>query len=872
KKENWGGDAKPYRDKISAANEAMEAFQNRAMEQVLRRLAIEVARFTIQSARERAAEGRLEFHDLLVLARQLLRDHPRARAELRNRYALLLLDEFQDTDPIQIELAVLLASSMGDPDDAGEIADDPAARPWHDVPVDPGCLFVVGDPKQSIYRFRRADLNLFLEARRSLAEDDPVALVQNFRTVPSILSWVNKVFGKIIGADDSVDGAPAIPIDYVALEAFREDGPRIDHRPVILGGVHPDPKVRADELRMVEAGTVALAIAEIRAEPGKWQVYDEDDEQWRNPRLSDIAILIPTRASLRFLQQALDEVDVPSRADTGVLLYDQPEIRSVLAVLTAIVDPADQIAVVAALRSPLFACGDDDLYRWKSAHGSWDYRQAGPDVLGPDHVVARAMGSLQAWHGERWWLEPSELINRIYEERKAFALAFADSRPRDAWRRLRYLLDQARAFQEAKGGDLRDFLAWAALQGADGARAHEPTLPEADDDAVRIMTIHGAKGLEFPITVVSGLTTVHRSRSQGVQVLWPDDGGEPRFKSGSRAGSTQFEELADLEGAMNADEKNRLLYVACTRARDHLLVSGFHKEGSESHGQRISALSQDLLGAVARSYEAPVMIPPGPPVQLAMPDTGDTVEARADFIADRESLLRDQSVVRSLSATAIARQAQGAADGEEGDGEETGAKAATDYSLEPGDGQTVWRRGRAGTAIGRAVHGVLQALSFADPGRCEALARAQAHAESVPWAADQIAATVRQALTSPILQAAVHAPRSFKELFVSMPLGDVVVEGYVDLLVESEQGLIVVDYKTDAVASEAEVDAKMAHYRLQGATYALAVAQTTGRPVIDCVFVFAGPNQVFERRVTDLDDAMAQVRSIAEASGASVSV
>ena len=168
----------------------------------------------LDSADQRRSEGRLEFHDLLVLSRRLLRQSAPVRAALQQEYPRLLLDEFQDTDPIQIELAVRIAAGL-----------DGDAEDWQDITVPPGSLFVVGDPKQSIYRFRRADIRTFLQAEESF--DERVELTTNFRTVGPILGWVNEIFGVLI--QPVPDAQPA----YLPLATWRSDAGRgsIGHRP-----------------------------------------------------------------------------------------------------------------------------------------------------------------------------------------------------------------------------------------------------------------------------------------------------------------------------------------------------------------------------------------------------------------------------------------------------------------------------------------------------------------------------------------------------------------------------------------------------------------------------------------------------------------
>ncbi len=230
------------------------------------------------------------------------------------------------------------------------------------------------------------------------------------------------------------------------------------------------------------------------------------------------------------------------------------------------------------------------------------------------------MAHLRSLWEQRWWLSPATLLDRVLRERRAFLLACGDPRPVEVWRRLRFLLDQARSFEESNGGDLRAFLDWAALQNADGARVHEPLLPETDEDALQILTVHGSKGLEFPITILSGMTTQAGGNRQGVSVLWGDT-GPPEVKLRSGIATSEHQPRADLEAEMGEHEKLRLLYVAATRARDHLLVSGHHKAGpknigvtyatrlaafSAEHDDLISDLDVDALRRTDQASNGPV--------------------------------------------------------------------------------------------------------------------------------------------------------------------------------------------------------------------------------------------------------------------------
>ena len=540
------------------------------------RLGSAIRAFTLESARARQREGQLEFHDLLVLARALLRDPdhgPAVRATLHERYDRLLLDEFQDTDPIQIELAVRIAAA--DPRRAAA-----GTERWDRVDVAPGHLFVVGDPKQSIYRFRRADIATFLRAAERFGPEGGgvVELTANFRTVSPIIDWVNHTFAALMGEGDDVALPHGSQPDYLPLVATRAaaaTGPTVS----ILGRQEHPKGTLADEIRTAEAGDVASAITRVIDEG--WDVSDEQGG-WRPARLGDITVLVPARTSLPFLEEALDDAGIAFRAETSSLVYASRAVRDLLMVLRAIDDPTNTLHIVSALRTPLLACGDDDLFRFKwERRGRWSYLADQPDTVPLDDPVRAALAYLRSLYEERIWLAPSELLGRITQDRRALELGFAEGRPRDVWRRLRFVTDQARAWSEATGGNLRQYLHWVTAQTAEGARVAESILPESDDDAVRILTIHGAKGLEFPVTIVSGMSTAPSNRSAPAEVVFPDTGNPDAdtvgYKFGGKVTTNEYVEWAPIDEQMGLHERIRLLYVACTRARDHLIMSVHRK-------------------------------------------------------------------------------------------------------------------------------------------------------------------------------------------------------------------------------------------------------------------------------------------------------
>ncbi len=782
--------------------------------------------FVLQYAGERRASGELEFNDLLVLARDLLRDNETVRTRLHERYARLLIDEFQDTDPVQIELATLLAT-VAPPNGDG----------WDELKVPDGRLFFVGDPKQSIYRFRSADIELYQRAQLRFGQH-PRRLTLNFRSGPGIIDWVNEMFEALFAP---VPGGSAEQVEYIALTAGAgtDDLPGEPIR--LLGGVHDADGQKVGATRRIEAAEIARAIRTIRYE--QWLVRDQHANNARRPaRFADITVLLPTRTSLAVLERALEDAGVPFRVESQSLLYATQEVRDLTSVLAAIDDPTDEVAVVAALRSPAFACSDRALAEWAGAEGKWDYQRRLP-ALPDDHPVMESMAALRVLHDARWFESVSSIVERVIHERRLFEVAFARRRPREMWQRLRFVQERARAFVDSGGTTLRQFVTWLRAQAESGSRVVESVVPESDDDAVRIMTIHAAKGLEFPIVILAGLNT--KPQNSASAVIWDKD-GVPQVRVGVKDAyfdTPGYAAAKVRELAMDRLEKDRLLYVAATRARDHLVVSLHHKAKTQCHAARLHQLCADTERWVPLQFE---QAEPG--ALRAAPLFDDSPAGREMWLHEREERLQSTRRAPVFAATTIARDAREAA-------------VLESEKAEPVDDEAPWRRGRAGTSIGRAVHAVLQSIDLARPGDSLAeTARAQAVAEGIAGSDEEIGLLVRAALGSHAVQAALASGKYWREVFVASPIGEATIEGFIDLLYEGPDGLVVVDYKTDALRTDEERDTALAKYRLQGAAYAAAVQAALQRDVARCTFVFVTKAGPFERDIEDLPAAIREVR------------
>ena len=910
-KGNWSKPGSPY--DVTAARAALRAVRDAAVEvrrsvvaEVLTHYRYLIAEFVLDRVAERQQAGELAFHDLLVLARRLLRNHAVVHRHLHQTYTRILLDEFQDTDPIQIELAVLLASTPRY--DAGSVND----ASWEDLAgkLPPGRLVVVGDPKQSIYRFRRADIEVYSAAEAALV-DEPVELATNFRSVPGIVEWVNAFFGEVIGdgaVDRAVDGADGSgPSDvaplrsqppYRRLLAHRNPDPNRDTPVMVVGGEHPKG-TKVGDIREQEAADIASLICQAMDE--EWKV--ERNGSWLPLRLSDIAVLIPSRLSLPALESAFEEANLPFRPETSSLVYATQEVRDVLAAVRAVVEPENTIAVVASLRSNLFAINDEELLRWHLAGGRWDYR-SGTDGVDLDSLtggggagdgaaagpVADAFAVLNGWHQRRWWCQAPELIDEIIRSRRLRETALAESRPRDRWRRYRFLAEQARQFAATTHGDLHDFVAWAEIQASDLARVTEPVPAEPDDDAVRVLTVHGSKGLEFPMVVLAGAPTQETNRGRGPKALFGDAG--PEIGLSQDKTTAHFNLHASVEEVLDQHERVRLHYVAATRARDLLVVSAHHKAGMASAGRRTAMtlpVCEGLYEAIEPETGRRYAVEPATQLRLA---DGDWEQTRADWEREQQVLAggANSAGPQVWSATALAEVfapvweaavsigREGAA-GAGGDADAAGDADAGDEA-DAGRADGAWVEGawvdavgvgdpgeqrRLSLALGNAVHHTLETADFvvgprtaAADRQLEKLARLHAATEGIPEHSGRVATLVRAALASDAVTFASRH-RHWRELYVSAPVAGSQLEGFIDLCVDGPDGYVIIDYKTDAVASDEEIDAKVDHYRIQAAAYALMVRHITGGEVAECRFVFISEQGVHERVVADLEASEQQI-------------
>ena len=855
--------------------------------------------FVLAFEAERKSDGVCTFDDLLVWGRDLLL-HDGARRHFQRQYSHILIDEFQDTDPLQAEIAFYLASHP----DA-----DIQQHTWPSLPLSAGKLFLVGDSKQSIYRFRGADISVTNQVK-SGGQLQVLTLTENRRSQQPILDWVNPRFAEIM-VNDNPNGPP-VQAEYLPLI------PNAGIQRPGLGSVQvfgdpepsPDPSEygTALELQARHIANLIVAHASIAAHASdsaqRLRVSDKDQQEIRPANFRDVCILLRFRTNLDSLLRALEDARVPFRIEGGSLLFDTQEVQDLLNCLHAIDDPTNQVPVVAALRSLAFACSDEDLLCWAAARGPWDYTSellndsdAGSERQQELRAVApvwQAMTTLRQYHRQRHSAPVSRFISEFIRERRLEQLDLAEYRAREIWRRRQFLIDQARSFEAANPEDtgnsfwnLHRFLRWAASQQEENARIAETTAPETDDDAVRIMTVHAAKGLEFPIVILPDSTRPQNNRGRP-PVLFDADKGTAVCAVGSGGMSMESVGYADIFAleTRHADaEAVRLQYVAATRARDHLFISRYatvRRAASAGESEIAFANMPDDLPHTTAAVTADVILtnqdstPTGPPP--AAP-----AYVPQQWQANRSESIRHRSVQQAVTATWLARVAAGDSAPVPTPADEAAAVIAPpvdDKEAEP-DQERPWKTGRGGTAFGRAVHGVMQDVvnrlspqlplsagasaddlsSIADP-HIARLAALHASAEGLSSQQDEVASLVRDALRHPEMLNALRAPRRWTEISVAAPVqtsrGPVVIEGIIDLLYEDTAGqLVILDYKSDAVGNDADVDSKMAHYQYQGAAYAVAVETATRMPVKAVRFLFMRAGAV--RQINDLPSLIRQI-------------
>ncbi len=536
-----------FREDLKAQRLESFAVQPDGLEEAVRvggrflRVAAEVA--AAYQARKRG-HGVVDFQDLLLLTRDLLRDHAEVRARLQERYRFLLLDELQDTDPVQMELI------------------DHLCGPG----LTTGKLFAVGDANQSIYLFRGADVHLFHELRDKVPYEGRQGLTINFRSQPAILDFTNALLGHRLAAYEPL----------VAHHAQVNPGPCVE----FLWTTRPE-KASVSQARTLEAETIARRIAEMVR--GETLVVDRDGDprRLRPVRPGDVVLLFRAMSNVHLYEAALRRHQLNYYLVGGRAFFAQQEIYDLLNLLRALENPQDAVSLAGTLRSP-FCCLSDEALFVLAGHpdGLWaGLLEEGREAqlpAGQQERVRRARRYLQRWRGLKDRLPIARLLGQVFADSgfdAATQFEFLGERKlANLWK----LLDLARTFDRTGLFGLAEFIDRLGDFVRRQPREEQAATQPENADVVRLMTIHQAKGLEFPVVILPDLAAVTGGTARpvaewdanlGCVVRPPMDEETPPFPDfGWKLRQTQ----AELE---EWHEDLRIFYVACTRARDYLVLS-----------------------------------------------------------------------------------------------------------------------------------------------------------------------------------------------------------------------------------------------------------------------------------------------------------
>ena len=810
---NWGGEKERLKELQRVYVDAFEAAGASLRGNALLGLLPHVERFVADYAAERKRAGRADFDDLLFWARDLLRDSRPARQYFRQRFRAVLIDEFQDTDPVQAELALLLAS------------DEEPGEDWRTLRPGPGRLTVVGDPKQSIYRFRRADIAVYDQVKTGSLHAGGEQISTNFRSNPALLAGLNAAFDQILEAEAGVQPG------NVTLEAPNGAAPA--RRPPIVvaeGSFEAD----AEGVRREEARVISALLYTTRHDG--WQIRDRHDEnRWRACRWGDMAILLPARTGLELYEQALAQAAIPYRHEGARDFFQRDEVRDLVWVLATIDDPTDRVALIGALRSSAFAISDEELVIHAAEAGTLSYRSP---TKGPSEPVNEALAELHDLHRMRRSVSLAEVVRRVVDRTRLVEFALTRDDGEQGAANLLAIVDDARLFSAARGGGLRPFIRHLRDSMAQEAIEIEATVAEETDDVVRIMTMHGAKGLEYPIVALANLGS--QTSTQHAPVPREDEsflhfpvGAGSLGRSGHFA-TPNYETAWDSEKTYNHAERQRLLYVAATRARDHLLIPCVVGRRQARHllGTLVKGLPDD--GELVTILDAAEIAAPTVATNRARPVTEHEIAAA---VAERGEWLDSRAELKAIAGRE--REIETASSRERATGPLAAEVATFGASLLVSDGPPI--------PVGDAVHMVMERVTLPGADDLEAIADDVCQEGDIADLTEDVLAMCRACLQAHCVQHALAGGRWWREVpFVlsrttdsSEPDRGPLATGRVDMVHQDGDELVVIDYKTDKdVTADTAEDHALEKHSGQAEIYAHALAAATGIPVRQVVFVY----------------------------------
>jgi ATP-dependent helicase/nuclease subunit A len=844
-----------------------------------------------------------DFSDLISFAVEFLsaEENEAIRQELRKQFEYVMVDEFQDTDPRQWDLIKLLTASEKGTFDAQNV-------------------FVVGDAKQSIYRFRNADVAQFQETAETLEHTsravdgegdkrDTDQLSTNFRTLPTTLETINELFDAIFVEDS--EAYEAVP---QRLSPERDD-------PAEIGSVEylpvpTDPTLRADRFdhyeefahaepdndAELEAMALAARLSQVLAEP--YQVYpeeSEDEDDQPEPQAiepSDIAILIRSRTNLKTYERALHDAEVPYSVAAGIGFYETTEITALLNLFRTLADPQDERALYAVLRSPLFGFTDDTLARLKSQNEPlWEaLASADSEELASAHDLLctwrrlAGVGTDGTDNLDGSW---ATLLTQVVEDTGYFVSISAGDRPRQAIANIEKFRQRLRAWSDDGVRSLTT-LVNRIEQGID--RGGQESEAETSENGVQILTIHDAKGMEFPFVVVPGIGgNFHDEATLGSGAVEFEQVGSQHavgMKAPSLTDPFEMEDtiareaLRERRRREERAEEKRVLYVACTRARDHLLLTGLHDLEDDEPASFTNLEEPDpesasswrdwtqlelLPDAVCAELEQAnqvqcsygtgsyrVSLPtPGIEVEQEPPQNDPTVtlsptpalpEARFRLSAtDLASLLGGYGELQfdEDSRTAYVEEIGKGPDNRHGKEErpDNEQQAEQEHAADESSEEVHPR------VFGEMVHRLCELrppdTQWTDL-MTQTLVDEDAEVELTTDLQQRVTQHARRGIEYVETQAApVTVEQQYDELYVTAEFDQGEISGYIDHLLITPDEYHIIDYKTGSVAPD-EIDADAEYYANQMKAYAVALhQQATGRDVRASLF-FTDIEQAWE--------------------------
>ena len=821
--------------------------------------------------------GALDFLDLLLKARDLMTGSTELRTSFHERFTHVFVDEFQDTDPLQAEILLLLTSS------------DPACADWRRVTPSPGRLFIVGDPKQSIYRFRRADVGVYREVctRLAAAGAKPIKLTSSFRSVPEIQSCVNAAFAPVMNGDELT-----LQADYVPLSQYRQG---LRGQPAVVALPVPEPYgMRNISMISIEKSLpdAVGAFIDWIVNHSKWKVTDRRGAEPEHVQARHICILF--RRFLSFGQdmtqpyvRALEARGVPHVLVGGKSFHNREEVDTLRAALSAIEWPDDELSVFATLRGALFAIGDEELLEWRHGHRlpfhpfHWRNAAGKADAIAGS-PIANALDLLRRLHRRRNYVPIADTIQQLVDATRAHVGFVLRGGGEQSLANVLHVAELARQYEMDGGISFRGFVD-ELRAAADGALAAEAPILEEGSDGVRLMTVHKAKGLEFPIVILAD-PTCKMSRLDAGRWLDP----ERPLCALKIAGLSPLELLlhGTEELAREQAEGARLTYVAATRARDVLVVpvigdgpyeggwldplmnavyppESSRRDPARAPGCPAFASKDSVLnrpdGDPARAFT----VAPGlhrfasseprtanrdhysvvwwDPHSLALGAESSFGLTRDDLIVkDGDMFAVDEKLaeyerwkaekhaalagaarpsLRVATATAWAHETRG----EEPRGDDVISSIKIESAAAGGDRPF-------GPRFGTLVHATLATVPLdADDDVIERIAATQARILGAPDEEEHAAVkAVADVLAHPLLHRARSASdtgKCHREMPVTWIAPDgLLIEGTIDLVFEDDADLLVLDFKTDK-----EIATEQEQYRRQLDVYCRAVSSLKGR-------------------------------------------